>query len=76
MGKRLLLYCETAHSTYTLAEEGTAHREVFADLRDALAYASRFVYEETVILVYNEMGKLIIESIITPHCQRQIVERS
>jgi hypothetical protein len=74
MGKRLLLYCETTHGTYTLAEEGAPHREVFTDLSDALAYASRFVYEETEILVFNEVGKLIIETTITPHSQRRTAE--
>jgi hypothetical protein len=72
MGRPLLLYRDATNESFTLAQEGNELRHTFTDLRDALSHAAAMVTEETPIRVYNEMGKLVVESAITPHTQRAV----
>jgi hypothetical protein len=70
MKPRLLLYCDAVQSTFALAREGEDAREYFTELRAALDHAASMVGEETPIMIYNEAGRVIVESIVTPRRQR------
>jgi len=64
---RLLLHCDVRQSTFCLGKEGEKDwRQYFPDLRAALDYASKIVTEETPIAIYNELGRMLFESLISP----------
>jgi hypothetical protein len=66
MKPRLLLHCDAEHSRFALSKQGESWRRNFTDLREALDYASTVVTEETPLLVFNEMGRVIVESVVAP----------
>jgi hypothetical protein len=61
----LLLYCDATHARFTLAREGETWRKEFSDLKAAFACASELVDRDTPITIFNEVGKVIIESTVT-----------
>ena len=66
MKSRLLLHCDAVLSTFTLMKQGEKWRRSFADLKEALDFAATVVTEETSLLVYNELGRIMIESFVSP----------
>ena len=70
MKPRLLLYCDSSHSTIALAREGEDSRHYFTELRAALDHAAAMVTEETPIAIYNESGRVLVETVITPRPMR------
>jgi hypothetical protein len=72
MSGHLLLHCD---STNTLAQEGTDTRKQFSELREALEYAASTISEVTRIRLYNDRGRVIVESTIHPR-QRKGVDIS
>ena len=66
MKPRLLLHCDAGHSVFTLAKQGENWRRQFPDLRAALEYATSIVTDETPLIVFNELGRVIVESVISP----------
>ena len=70
MKTRLLLSCDAAHESFTLAREGEKQRQEFHNLQEALDYAAAIVAEETTIAIYNEVGRLIVESRVSPRPRR------
>jgi len=70
MKARLLLHCDADHSRFVLSKHGENWRRQFTDLREALDYAGTVVTEDTPILIYNELGRVIIESVVSPADKR------
>ncbi|MEP6668700.1 MAG: hypothetical protein ABJF10_06080 [Chthoniobacter sp.] len=66
MKSRLLLHCDAVLSQFTLMKQGETWRRQFTDLKEALGYAGTVVTEETPLVVYNELGRIIIESFVSP----------
>jgi len=66
MKPRLLLHCDALLSSFTLMKQGENWRRSFADLKEALDFATTVVTEETPLVVYNELGRVIIESFVSP----------
>ncbi|HEY3899173.1 MAG TPA: hypothetical protein VGM54_11200 [Chthoniobacter sp.] len=66
MKTRLVLSCDAVHSSFTLSREGETQNQEFNDLREALDYAAAIVTEETPLAIYNEVGRLIVESCVGP----------
>jgi len=66
MKPRLEVHCDAIGSTFALAREEGDWRQYFTELRDALDYATEIVTEETPIIIYNELGCVIVESVIGP----------
>ena len=66
MKSRLLLQCDAVLTTFSLTHEGQSWRRQFSDLKQALDYAATVVREDTPLIVYNELGRVIIESFVTP----------
>ena len=64
--ERFLLYCDAERSVFALTREGETWREQFDSLVSALAFAEAWATEETPLVVYNEVGKVIVLSKITP----------
>jgi hypothetical protein len=75
MKSRLLLHCDASHSVFTLTKPGEGWRQQFTDLREALDVASRKVTEETPLIVYNELGRVIVESTVSPRPQKDGSDR-
>ncbi|MEI9896179.1 MAG: hypothetical protein WDN28_20520 [Chthoniobacter sp.] len=66
MKSRLFLHCDALHSTFTLSKEGENWQREFINLKEALDFAATVVTEETPLVVYNELGRVIIESFVNP----------
>lgn len=66
MKSRLLLHCDTDRSLFILSKQGENWRHQFRDLRSALDYASSLVSEDTEVLVHNESGRVMMESVVSP----------
>jgi hypothetical protein len=66
MKSRLLLHCDALLSKFTLTKEGERWQRHFSDLKEALDYAGTVVTKETPLIVYNELGRVIIESTVNP----------
>jgi len=66
MKTRLLLHCDTARLTCFLSKEGEQERQFFTDLMEAFEYAATIVTDETPITVYDDGGRVIVESVIAP----------
>ena len=64
--QRLFLRCNVGTSAYMLSKEGMRWSKVFGNLNGALEYASQMVSEETDLLVFNESGIVIFETIVSP----------
>jgi hypothetical protein len=66
MKPRFEVHCDAIGSTFALARGEEGWRQYFTDLRDVLDYATEIATEETPITIYNELGCVIVESIIAP----------
>ncbi len=66
MKPRFEVHCDAIGSTFALARGEEGWRQYFTDLRDALDYATEIATEETPIIIYNELGGVIVESVIAP----------
>jgi hypothetical protein len=71
MKPRLLLHCATNHSRFALSMQGEVWREQFNDLRTALDYAATIVTDDTPLLIHNEMGRVIVETVVSPDASRK-----
>ena len=65
MTSRFLLHSNCL-SSFSLSKEGQNWRRQFSDLKAALDYAAAMTDRETPLVVYNEVGRVIIESFIKP----------
>ena len=63
---RLLLHCDATHSSFVLSKHRENWRRTFTDLRVALNYASTVVTEDAALLIYNDSGRVIIETVVSP----------
>ncbi len=68
MKSRLLLHSDAVLSNFVLTQQGENWKRQFTDLKEALGYATTVVTEETPLAVYNELGRIIIESFVRPVC--------
>jgi hypothetical protein len=66
MTSRFLLHSNCL-SSFSLTKEGENWRRQFSDLKAVLDYASAMADQETPLAVYNEYGRVIIESFIKPN---------
>jgi hypothetical protein len=66
MKSRLLLHSDAVLSSFILMKQGENWKRRFTDLKEALGYAATVVEEETHLVVYNEVGRIIIESFVSP----------
>ncbi|EDY21796.1 hypothetical protein CfE428DRAFT_1042 [Chthoniobacter flavus Ellin428] len=66
MTSRFLLH-SNFHSSFSLTREGRNWRRQFNDLKAALDYAAGMTSTEAPLVVYNEYGRVIIESFIKPN---------
>jgi len=66
MTSRFLLHSNCL-SSFSLTREGRNWRRQFSDLKAALDYAADMTGTETPLVVYNEYGRVIIESFIKPN---------
>jgi hypothetical protein len=69
MKTRLFLHSDNDQSIFTLTMEGAAWRRTFNQLAAALDYAAETVTEETPLLVFNEIGRVMIQSVVSPRAQ-------
>ncbi len=51
--------------------QGEVWREQFNDLRTALDYAATIVTDDTPLLIHNEMGRVIVETVVSPDASRK-----
>jgi hypothetical protein len=63
---RLLLHCDAAHTSFILSKHRENWRRTFTDLRVALDFASTVVTEDAALLIYNDSGRVIIETVVSP----------
>ncbi|HEY3897350.1 MAG TPA: hypothetical protein VGM54_01985 [Chthoniobacter sp.] len=63
---RLLLHCDATHSSFILSKHRENWRRTFTDLRTALNFASTVVTEDAALLIYNDSGRVIIETVVSP----------
>ena len=66
MRPRLLLTCDNRLSSFSLTREGQGWRKQFQDLKHALEFAATVIREDTPLVVYNETGRVIVESFVNP----------
>ena len=66
MRPRLLLNCDSRLSSFSLTREGQGWRKQFHDLKHALEFAATVVAEDTPLAVYNDVGRVIVESFVNP----------
>jgi hypothetical protein len=66
MNPRFEVHCDAIGSTFALGRQQEEWRQYFTDLRDALDYATEIATEETPVTIYNELGCVIVESVIAP----------
>jgi hypothetical protein len=64
--RRLLLYCDALNCRFTLTEEGGEWRKVFDTFEDAYEYAETCALHQTQLLVFNELGRFILEAELSP----------
>ena len=69
MKPRLTLHCDCSLSSFSLTLEGESWRRQFSDLKHALDYAAAVITEDLPLVVYNETGRVIIESFLSPAAQ-------
>lgn len=62
--RKLLLRCVNSTGTYLLRREGEHWERTFVSLEEALSFATEQVQEVTTLLVYEESGKLLIETTV------------
>ena len=67
----LMLHCDADQSLFVLSKQGEHWRQRFTDLRTALDHARTVVSEETALLIHNELGRVIIETVVSPDGSRQ-----
>lgn len=73
MRPHLEVHCDATGSTFALGRREEEWRQYFTELRDAFDYAAEIVTEETPITIYNELGCVIVESVIAPKPSKQNV---
>lgn len=66
MRPRLLLNCDSRLSSFSLTREDQTWRKQFGDLKHALEFAATVIREDTPLVVYNEAGRVIVESFVNP----------
>jgi hypothetical protein len=62
----LLLHCDTPRSVYTLATHGAPWHRTFGSLPEAIKNAATMVEEDTPVVVYDELGRLLFTATISP----------
>lgn len=66
MRPRLILNCDNRLSSFSLTREGQSWRKQFRDLKHALEFAATVIREDTPLTVFNETGRVIVESFVNP----------
>ena len=66
MRPRLHLNCDSRLSSFSLTRDGQSWRKQFKDLKHAIEFAANVVQEDTPLVVYNDVGRVIVESFVAP----------
>jgi len=64
--RHMLLWCDALNSDYTLSEKGKDWQRSFHSFEDAFEDAESRITSDTPLTLYNERGKVIIETTISP----------
>ena len=63
---RLLLHCDALNSRFTLAQEGRGWKQFFNSFEDAYEEAELRAAIDTPLVLFNERGKVIVETTVSP----------
>jgi len=60
------LQCDALNSQFTLTQEGQEWRQSFESFEDAYENAEARASGKTSLILYNERGKMILKTVISP----------
>jgi len=66
MPAKLRLHCDVLRSNFTLSRQGGNWNKSFASFDDAYEEAETRVTETTPLILYNEQGRVILETVVYP----------
>jgi len=66
MATKLRLHCDVLNGRFTLSRQGEDWRKSFDSFDDAYEFAESRATEPTPLVLYNERGRVILETLVYP----------